>query len=162
MKIILFLLAILLFTSCVTKKACDQRFPPQIVIKDSIVLKDTTLYVSVPVIVPADTVTLIDSIPCDITYEKEQKKGSQSAKVIIDKGIITVECRSDSLVKVIDSLKVVVQNKEKYQSEVKVIEGPERVRNKVPPWCWYLLSANIVFLLIKFRNPIISLLKSFS
>lgn len=64
MKYILFIAAILIMASCVTEKKCNSKFPPKIIVKDSIVYKDrlvvrdTTLYVTLP----KDTITNYDTI----------------------------------------------------------------------------------------------------
>ncbi len=62
---LIILLLACLFSSCVTQKKCNRKFPPEITIKDStytqtkIEYRDTTIYT------PADTVTLTDTINCD-------------------------------------------------------------------------------------------------
>lgn len=129
-------LLLLTFASCVTQKRCFEKFPPQVITKDSVVLKDTTIYVKKLIVIPGDTVTLRDSIPCpDVQYHKviTSPSGRTQAKVDIDKGKLTVDCQVDSLNKVIDSLKVTLQQKESYHSQTQVVEKPVY---KTPVWVW--------------------------
>jgi len=54
MKNIILILLIVVFSSCVTQKKCNNMFPPteswrvETLIKDSLVYRDTTIYVDVP------------------------------------------------------------------------------------------------------------------
>ena len=65
-RIILFLALISLFTGCVTQKRCSTRFPGKNdtirieTVRDSIVIKDTTIYVKIP----GETITNTVEIPC--------------------------------------------------------------------------------------------------
>jgi hypothetical protein len=138
---LLFVIGLLLLTlaSCVTQKRCFEKFPPQVITKDSVVFKDTTIYVKQKIVIPGDTVTLTDSIPCpDVKYHKVVKSpsGKTTAKVDIDKGKLTVDCQTDSLTKVIDSLRIEIKTKESYHNEVKIVEKPV---TKAPAWVWFLL-----------------------
>lgn len=60
MKHFIILMLAVLLSSCATQKRCAQKFPPEVsiitetIVKDSIVVRDTTLYVNVP----GDTVTI--------------------------------------------------------------------------------------------------------
>src|SRR5215831_9699124 len=126
-KIIVAGVLLLSLASCITQKRCLQKFPPQIVTKDSVVVKDTTLYVTLRDTIPGDSVLLHDSIPCpDVQYHKEVKSpsGRTTAKVDIDKGRLTVDCKVDSLNRVIDSLQVKLKTTEAYHSEVKTVQIP--------------------------------------
>ncbi len=57
-------LMVLLFSSCVTKRACDRKFPPQestTIIRDSVVIfRDTTIFVYMPpkIITQTDTIQI--------------------------------------------------------------------------------------------------------
>lgn len=148
-KITIVGILILLLASCVTQKRCFQKFPPQIITKDSIVLKDTTIYVPVKYTVPGDSVIIKDSIPCpDVQYKKEIKSGSGRTRVEIEisRGKLKVDCKVDSLNNVIDSLAVKLKTMESYKSEVKIVEKPV-IRKVVPLWCWILLGVVILYLI---------------
>jgi len=147
-RIITIGLLILFLASCVTQKRCLQKFPPQIVTKDSIVVKDTTIYVTVTDVVPADAVIIHDSIPYpDIQYHNEatSPSGRVKAKVDISKGRLTVNCKTDSLVRVIDSL-VKLKTAQVYHSETKTIDVPV-VKKKTPLWAWIMLVGIILYFL---------------
>lgn len=140
-KIIMVGAILLLLASCVTQRKCFEKFPPQIITKDSVVFKDTTIYVKQKIFIPGDTVSFTDTIPCpDVQYHKVVKStsGRTTAKVDIEKGKLSVDCQVDSLNKVIDSLKVQLQMKESYHSEVKVVEKPTY---KIPAWGYALIIA---------------------
>lgn len=154
MKIIIAIL-LLGMASCVTQKRCFEKFPPQIITKDSVILKDTTIYVKQTIVIPGDSVLIKDSIPCpDVEYHKEAKSpsGKTTAKVDISKGRLTVDCKVDSLNKIIDSLKVQLQTKETYHQETKLVEKPVE---KTPMWVWFVFGgvilAFIIGLLIKLK-----------
>lgn len=70
----IFVLTVLVLSSCVTQKKCLQKFPPQTIREryDSIIIKDTIIYKDVIVekVIPADTVyvdRIIPGIPQSIT-----------------------------------------------------------------------------------------------
>lgn len=134
--------------SCVTQKRCFEKFPPQIITKDSVILKDTTIYVKQTIVIPGDSVLITDSIPCpDVEYHKEAKSssGKTTAKVDISKGKLTVDCKVDSLNKIIDSLKVQLQTKETYHAETKLVEKPVE---KTPAWVWFVFGGVILAFII--------------
>lgn len=158
MKYLFFLLSLFLFTSCVTKKTCQQKFPPQIITKDSLVIKDTTIYVDIPIVIPGDSILLIDTIPCPINYEKEVIEDNKTISVKIKDGKLTAKCSTDSLVKVIQDLEVKVQNKEKYSSNTELVPV-EVVKHKTPKWCWYYIIISLSVFAIIFRVPILSIIK---
>lgn len=148
-KIIIVGVILLLLASCVTQKRCFQKFPPQIITKDSIILKDTTIYVPVTYTVPGDSVIIKDSIPCpDVQYKKEIKSSSGRTKVEVEisKGKLKVDCKVDSLNNVIDSLAVKLKTVESYKSQVKIVEKAV-IKKVVPLWCWILLGVVILYLI---------------
>jgi len=73
MKKIIFIIFIISFgfTSCITQKKCNKRFPPQIITKDSIVYKTNTVYrdTILYVYLPADTVYDTTNVPVYIDTE---------------------------------------------------------------------------------------------
>lgn len=144
------IIAILLLglASCVTQKRCFEKFPPQIITKDSVILKDTTIYVKQTIVIPGDSVLIKDSIPCpDVEYHKEARSstGKTTARVDISKGQLTVDCKVDSLTKIIDSLQVKLQTKETYHSEIQVVEKPVK---KTSAWVWFVFGGIILAFII--------------
>jgi len=60
-KILIFIIAVMLiFSSCVTSKRCNQKFPPQIITTERVVIKDSIVYkpFEVPVYIKGDTVVV--------------------------------------------------------------------------------------------------------
>lgn len=65
----------------------------------------------------------------------------------INKGKLTVDCKVDSLNRVIDSLQVRVKVTEAYHSQVKTIEVPV-VKYRTPGWAWALFGAILLYFFI--------------
>jgi len=111
-------LVMVLLSSCVTQSKCDRKFPPQQYtnVKDSLVLKDSTVYsyAEIPVYIKGDTVTkhdtvfrdkktgLINSKPVyaetDFAKAKAQVVNSQLKLELVQKDS-TFKVRTDSLLK---------------------------------------------------------------
>ncbi len=100
-------LAILLFlNSCVTLEKCNAKFPPQAITKDSIITKTTVSYRDTTLHIKGEQIAIHDTIPCpELNYSKSIKKKHLTASVVIKKGVITVDCAEDSLLKVNATLK---------------------------------------------------------
>lgn len=160
-NILIILLAVVSLNSCITQKRCFQKFPPQVITKDSIVIKDTTIYRDTTIAIKGDKVTIHDTIDCpNLEYHKEVKSttGRTLAVVDIRKNKLQVDCKTDSLNVVIKNLKTKISTLEKYHTEVKIIQAPApppKIKYKVPKWCWWLLLANIGYLCWRLRKPII-------
>jgi hypothetical protein len=160
MKLLFCLFTIVFFMSCVTQKRCLQKFPPQIITKDSTVIKDSTIYRDTTITIPGDSTTIHDSLPCpDVKYHKvaKSKSGRTTATVDINNGKLTVNCKTDSLQQKIDSLKTHIRSMERYRSEVKLVPVP---KYKTPAWCWWLVGANVLFIVWRIRKPILSIVKT--
>lgn len=151
-KWLLILVAILGFSSCVTQKRCLQKYPPQIVTKDSIIYKDVIEYVSVRDTIPGDSVILRDTIPCaeaEIHKEVKSSSGRTKVKVDISKGKVSIDCKTDSLIRVNDSLAVKIRTLEKYRTETKTIQVPV-IKYRTPTWCWVLLIGIIGYFVVRY------------
>lgn len=147
---------IIYLSSCATQKRCYQRFPPQIITKDSVVIKDTTIYRDVAVQVPGDSVTIHDTINCPgLNYEKEVQSGHMKAKVSIHDNQLKVDCKSDSFQLVIKDLKIKIATLEKFHSEVKIVQAPPVIKYRMPALGWWSLLGNLLLLGWIFRKPII-------
>lgn len=145
--------ALMLVLAC---SACrTTRFlPGETIIKDSVVYKDTTVFVKIPpIVIPGEKVTLHDSVPCpDLQWRGNAK--SNSGHITIDaqinNGHIDIRCKTDSLVHEIDSLKALVKVKEGYRSTVvtKILPVKEWY---IPWWFWLVVvtCALIVFVALK-------------
>ena len=77
MRILILLTAVILLSGCATQRRCARKFPPQVKteIKTEVetVYRDTTIYVYVP----ADTITLTDTIQVYVTPEGYQTRLSE-------------------------------------------------------------------------------------
>jgi len=64
MKKLIFLLAMVLLSGCITEKRCSRKFPPVTIIKDSISVKETTIFrdTTVFVLLPKDTIKYSDTV----------------------------------------------------------------------------------------------------
>ena len=114
-------------TACLTQKRvnkicneCPSKIDSVIVVRDSIVYKDTTVYVDKRIVSYRDTI-FCDSLGIVKPFMKVVKSNGLKATVKVQNNNITVDCETDSLKLVIDKL-----NKEVYRLEsikrTKVIE----------------------------------------
>ena len=131
----------------------------QVVIKDSIVLKDTTIYKTDTAYLPGDSVEMWQAIPCpNAKLDTVISKGHTTLTATISKGFLQFKCNSDSLLHIIDSITRLKQ-KESYHTEKTTVEVPVQViKYKVPKWCWMLLAFNVAAVGWKFRFKILNLL----
>lgn len=98
-----------LFGSCTTQKRCLQKFPP------TVEYIDTIVYVNIPVVIPADTMRLVDTVPCD-----NFDIGNDSIRVVVKDRIIKVESIRKADTVVVDSVRVEVVT-ERITRDVKVV-----------------------------------------
>jgi len=125
------ILVMVLLSSCVTQSKCDRKFPSQQYtnVKDSLVIKDSTVYsyAEIPVYIKGDTVTkhdtvfkdrktgLINSKPVyaetDFAKAKAQVVNSQLKLELIQKDS-TFKVRTDSLLKEIYHWKELYKSKD--------------------------------------------------
>ncbi|MBL0144927.1 MAG: hypothetical protein IPP48_03370 [Chitinophagaceae bacterium] len=158
MKFLITILTILAFTSCKTVKPSLPAVTQQV--KDSIVFKTDTVYHTQTIQLPGDTLEIAFAIPCPEAKNIDlgKKKGRTQLNIKSDaQGNFIIDCKTDSLTHVIDSLKTVINQKESYHNETKTITVTkvETVTEyKTPKWVWWLLAFNIGQLIWKFRNPI--------
>lgn len=142
----LFIAIIAVLSGCATQRRCFEKFPPQVITRDSIIQKDTTIYRDTAITIPGDTVVISEKIPCpDVKFSKSVKsqKGSVTASATLRGGVLHIECKADSLQVVIKNLETKIRSLEKYHTEVKIVQAPPKIKYKVPAWCWWLLFLNI-------------------
>lgn len=148
MRIILFIITACLVTSCVTQEKCAERFPPQVITKDTTitVIRDTVIYDTLKV--AGELLIWHDSIPCpDVKYSKSVTKGGLTSTVKIIKGKLTTECKSDSLQKIIETqINEINTYREKANTEIK-----EKIVYREywhDPFCHYWTLFSIVTIII--------------
>ncbi len=135
------------------------------VIKDSIVFKTDTVKTTQKIFVPGEVVKVGFAVPCPqaANINLTKKEGKTTVQVQSDdNGNFTIDCKTDSMQLVIDSLITVTNDLEKYHNEVQTITVTKIdyiTKYKVPTWCWWLLGINICAVAYRFRNPIVSFFK---
>jgi hypothetical protein len=140
--------------------SCHRNTAPQVttVTKDSIVYKvvphDTTIYI------PGATVEVLKPVPCpDFNFDTTAVSDNVKLHVNITKGHLTATCKADSLQKVISLLHATMEH---YKAIVNTVTVPVNVpKPYIPKWVLLLIVANVGLIAWKFRNPIITLIKSF-
>lgn len=137
--------------SCRTVK----YIPGETIIKDSVVFKDTSVYITVPpIVIPGERLTLHDTVPCPDAQWKGTAKsltGRTTINAEINNGKIKIDCKTDSLIKRIDSLQAVIKYKESYS--VKVTNNPVPVSKwYIPWWVWLWSGINLLIIIIILRK----------
>lgn len=149
--------------------SCSKKMLPpaqeKIVIKDSIIEREKIEYRDTTIFLPGDTTEISVAIPCpDVVIDTTAKKGRLNLSVKSDgRGNVKVNCNSDSLNLVIDSLKTVIKEKESYHSnytEKKIPYAVEVIKYKIPGWCWWVLLYAIGLTVWTFRKPFKVLIKA--
>lgn len=158
------LIAILLSSVIVT--SCSKKMQPQVVIKDSIIIKEKLIKKDSIIHLPGVKILIRDTIPCpDIIIKKEDsiinKSGVKtSVKLNVEKGKISAECNTSDLELAISWLEGQV---EYYKSNTKTVyvdvPGPKEIIPVTPKWVWYVLIYAIALTIYVFREPIIKLVK---
>ncbi len=160
------LLASALLSSCITAKKCAERYPPQLMTKDSIVVKDTVIFKNIREIIKGDSIIIHDSVPCPgVQFHKEVgTKSGLKAKIDLNDGKLNVECKYDSLVAVITHQSQQIRTLERYKQETKTSQLPPvvKIKYRVPKWCWVLLIINVLVLGFRYRVRIMSFIKKLS
>lgn len=104
-RTLLFLMTVMILSSCITKQRCMEKFPPEIISKDSISTFEKIKYKDTTIWVPADSSWLKALLKCDSTgnvYIAELAgykagKNVQAPKIVVRDNYIEVRCRVDSM-----------------------------------------------------------------
>lgn len=146
-NIIIAVVLLSIFSSCVTQKACDRKFPPQesVIVKDSIATRDSIIYkpVDVPVYIKPDTVVKSDTViiesdtklPNSKPVYAETEFSKATAQVKSGKLTLTL-IQKDTMFKVQAMAKEAYYWKEKYYSEA----SKEVVEKKVIPKFYNIMT----------------------
>ena len=150
MRIQLFsLLIILSFIGCISRQKCADRYPPVLSQKDSTIIIIKTHTINVPI--QGEKIILKDTLPCP-DYFKEVKSGGIKASVTINKGRLKVECKTDSLNKVISYKDSLIQN-----ISVKTLVHTEYKYKEywyLKPLIWYFIISLLAFCLLLVYNKV--------
>jgi hypothetical protein len=157
MKNIIFILLIFFTAGCSRKIVAP---PPTVVTvtKDSIIT-NTVVRDSI-ITIPGERVVLIEKVPCPdiIDFEKKEKNGNVTVKVTIKKGVLTADCKTDSLQKIIQGLNsqiTTLKTSVVTVTHTNYVKVPKRY---IPKWVWFLVAFNLGYLAFKFRNPLLTLI----
>lgn len=96
-----YLIAFIFLTSCITQQKCQERYPSQV--KDSITTVDKIIILHDTIKEKGAVVLIHDPIPCpELEYHKSITKDNLTETIDISKGVLTANCKEDSLRKIID------------------------------------------------------------
>lgn len=153
-KLLFFLFIILIFSSCVTQKKCNSKFPPQTIKEryDSIVYKDTVIYKDreVEVKIPGETVyrdSLIPGIPEKINTKPitlENKYATAKAWIENSKLRLRLDQKDQVITFKLDSADKLVKH---WQAEYHKERDKETVTIKVVPK-FYKITAISLFVIL--------------
>ena len=167
MKTLIPILIAIAFSSCVTQKRCNTKFPPQRdtirieTTRDSIVFKDTTIYVEIPGEIDIDTL-VIPCPPPPASYIPKKAHAETSLaeawawwsypiiKLELIQKDTTIEKRLDNAVKEAYRWKTKFEKITVTPEPVKYIPGIY----KVALWLWIgVIIAIIGYFALKFIKP---------
>lgn len=137
---------------------CSRKMLPVLhtIIKDSVVYSEKEVVKRDTIYKIGDTVTMQVVIPCsDAKLDTFIKKGKTSLTATIHNGLLNVDCKTDSLQHLIDSI-TRIKEKVTIHTEMKEV-GVAVIKNKVPAWCWWLIGFNVLAIAWKLRFSIIKL-----
>jgi|GEM_PF-2108568 len=138
LAIILVTLMISIFSGCITREKCMQRFPPEITNKDSSHSETIISYRDTSIFYPADTSAWVKAIAeCDslgnvrlTNLQKEFGRRSE-AMVSIKDNVLTAKCK-------IDSMSIYLKLKETYEKNnsvaITTIKVPYPVEKQLTWW----------------------------
>lgn len=161
MRFFLYILSLTIcIASCVTQQRCNDKFPPQIIVKDSTILKDTTYYKDTAIQVPGTTITNTITVKDTTTLvDTTIKQGKTQLHLQVKKGKVTATCNQDSLLLVIHNLQHQITSKENYHTAT-TIKTVTVVKYKLSKWFWWLLVALIISAGWNFRKLILLTLQT--
>ena len=125
-------------------------------VKDSIVTQVKTVVKDSLIFLPGDSVTLVDTLPCpELKQSATADKGSIKTSYNISNGKLTINCKTDSLLKRISWLENQYYSTKTHQIK-EVIEVPvDKPVPYIPKWVWFSLLLNLLvllYLLWRFKN----------
>jgi hypothetical protein len=154
-SLILLAILVIMSTSCVTQKACLKRFPPTVDTvtivekRDSIVYKDTTIFVKLPVEVRVDSVVIpCPEVPNYIpdTVKAETSLATAKAWWSFPSIKLKLENKDDSLkIRLDNAIKEKYEWKSKYE---KITVTPQPIKY-IPTFykiCFWILLGELIAL----------------
>lgn len=137
-----------------TITSCCKRFVPTTSkdVTDSTYETTIIKYHSDTIQVKGDTVMIEKQIPCpDVIVDTVAISGKARLHISLKNGMLKAACKTDSLLKVIDSLETRVTEKTRVRVEKITVRQPvEVVKYRTPGWCWLLIAGVVAFAGAKF------------
>lgn len=131
-------------------------------ITDSVHTQVEVRYRDTTIILPGDTVHILETLPCPPTAKASGIATGKAGRVKLTwqlkGGQLLMECQADSLVKVIAGLRdsLVVTNR-KTSTVQQVPVRVEVVKHKVPSWVWWLIGLNLAAVAWRLRHGLFPL-----
>lgn len=159
--IIAILPVLLLLFSCTTQKRCLAKFPPEVVVKDSIVTNTEVRYRDTTIFIPGKTIMLTQKAPCiDFSFSKKSDDGNTTLSVNSKNGVLTATCESDSLKQVIKGLKEIISTTSKYKTITKTFNVNKPVPTPyIPLWVFGSILLNLFLIIVFIRKPLLKLIQ---
>ena len=148
-------------TSCITERKCNQRYPPKVIVKDSIVVKNVEVVVYDTIYIKADTIITSDTVYKDVvtgllTSNKvySETEYAKAWAQVIDSKLFLNLIQNDTMIA--NKIKANIQIKEVYRDRVTYV-------NK---WIthWYDSTARvlaIIFILAIVIKIVIGVVKTY-
>lgn len=141
------LFVLIFLSNCVTEKKCQEKFPPrtEVSVRDSIVPYTDTLSL------PGEKVSMESTSPCppSTVYRSSIKKNGLTSTVTIADGVLTQECKADSIMKLLQSERTYRLTDRKEVTE-KIVEV-KKWYNELYKWgFWVMLGIWIVIFVDRF------------
>jgi hypothetical protein len=168
MRKILFFLVLISFASCVTRKACERKFPPEVMIirKDSIIrttetiYRDTTIYTHIPGDSVSDTKPVLQKDGIISSDTSNLATAFAKSRAYVDNGKLIHELiQKDTLIqkKIDNAIRLTWVRAERFFETSKTITIEV---NRLTGWQHFqlwtlriLIGIIILFLLIRFTFP---------
>lgn len=175
-KLLIILIALLSLQGCISEKRCMLRYPPQIIITDSVVLTNSLIERDTVIKLAADSSSIQMLIDCDSLNQAylsriigyEAGNNAMIPEVVIQDRILTVKCRVDSMAvyskikERFEKTNYVSQTIQKHQVTPVTKSGLSQYRRTMFTLGWVfsgLVVLAIIMALIRFKNNIKNLFK---
>lgn len=137
--------------------SCNKKFiPVKDVYKDSTVSNTTTVYKSDTVMIPGENISFSKKIDRKKKFNSTIKKKNLSLNISLSNDSLFVNCKSDSLQHIVDSLAQTLTREKSFHNETKTIIQPQKeIKYRVPGWCYILIILILLYLTLKiyFKLP---------
>lgn len=142
-------------SSCITQQKCNERFPPQTLKESSDTNKTSEIeykYRDTVIYQKGKEIKIIDHAYCDSLNRAQMKKttvkdGDLSASIEIKDGVVNLDCKEDSLKKIILKLTDMIQ-KEKTTIKSSKESTKVIIKKEIPGWAKYIVFPCLLALIL--------------